>query len=73
MQKKTEIEDDLRPEYDFSTLPIVARGAKRQSPQRLMVQLEPDVAEAFPDSSSVNAGLRLLMQIRQGSSSPQSE
>ncbi len=63
--KKTsdqEPEDDLRPEYDFRSLRVVARGPDREVPEGVTVQLEPDVAEAFPDSDTVNDALRLLMQ-----------
>lgn len=63
--KKTsdqEPEDDLRPEYDFSSLRVVARGPGRKGPKGITVQLAPDVAEAFPDSDSVNDALRLLIQ-----------
>ena len=53
---------DLRPEYDFHSLEVVARGPGRQRPATT-VELEPDVAEAFPDSKSVNQALRLLLKL----------
>jgi hypothetical protein len=58
------MDDDLRPEYDFTQLPVVARGQgrKRSHPT---VQLDPDVAAIFPDSGAVNEGLRLLMRLIQ--------
>lgn len=65
MKKRFEedLEDDLRPEYDFTQMPIVARGPGRTAPARTVVRLAPDVAEAFPDEESVNEALRLLMKI----------
>ena len=56
-------EDELRPEYDFSKLRVVARGPGRKAPPSgVTVQLAPDVAEAFPDAESVNEALRVLIQ-----------
>jgi hypothetical protein len=55
MKKKSEQPDDeLRPEYDFRSLRVVARGPGRKKPEDITIQLAPDVAEAFPDSGSVN-------------------
>ncbi len=71
MSQTFEIDDDLRPEYDFTQLPVVARGQGRKR-ATLTVQLEPDVAAIFPDSSAVNEGLRLLMRLIQKSPSEQS-
>jgi hypothetical protein len=62
MKKKPDLEDDLRPEYDFHTLRIVARGPGRKNPQE-GISLAPDVAEVFPDSESVNEALRFLMRM----------
>jgi len=63
MSQTFEMDDDLRPEYDFTQLPIVAcgQGRKRSTP----IQLAPDVAAIFPDSRAVNEGLRLLMRLIQ--------
>lgn len=60
---KTEEEDDLRPEYDFHALRIIARGPGRKRPGEVTVSLAPDVAEVFPDADSVNEALRFLMRI----------
>ena len=54
--------DELRPEYDFS------RGVRGKHHAAYkagtnVVLLDPDVARAFPDSSSVNTALRLLLEI----------
>lgn len=68
--KKTfnhENEDDLRDEYDFSRLEVVARGPGRKQPNSLTVQLAPDVAEMFPDSAAVNEALRFLIRIAKNS------
>jgi hypothetical protein len=68
--------DDLRPEYDISTLRGGVRGKyyKQATTGTNLVLLEPDVAQAFPDSSSVNRALRLLQEvarkISKGKSSP---
>jgi hypothetical protein len=54
--------DELRPEYDFSKS---ARG-KHHAAYKAgtnVVLLDADVAEAFPDSTSVNRALRLLLDI----------
>jgi len=65
MKKKynSEMDDDLRPEYDFSTMRIVARGPKRKVPKAKVIHLDPDVARAFPDDATVNETLRLLMRV----------
>jgi hypothetical protein len=64
MNQTSEMDDDLRPEYDFTKLQVVARGQGRRRPT-LTVQLDQDVAELFPDSGAVNEGLRLLMRLIQ--------
>jgi hypothetical protein len=71
MNQTFEMDDDLRPEYDFTQLPVVARGQGRKR-STLTVQLDRDVAEVFPDSGAVNEGLRLLMRLIQKSPSPAS-
>ena len=38
-------------------------GPERKHFGEFVVQLEPDVAEAFPDASSVNEALRFLMRL----------
>ena len=68
MNQNSEIDDDLRPEYDFTQMTVVARGRGRKKPA-LTVELDPDVAKLFPDSSAVNEGLRLLMRLLQQNSS----
>jgi hypothetical protein len=60
--KKDELEDDLRPEYDFSTLRVrkLGPGRKRFGD---VVKLEPDVAGAFPNAEAVNEALRFLIRV----------
>ena len=64
-QSNNEMEDDLRPEYDFSQMKNRVRGkyAERYKKGTNLVLLAPDVAEAFPDSESVNEALRLLLKV----------
>lgn len=59
---KTSNSEDMRPEYDFSD---GVRGKHYRAYQKgtNVVLLEPDVAEVFKDSKSVNHALRMLMAI----------
>lgn len=58
----SEIEDELRPEYDLRSLRV-----RRVGPGRLgfagFIQLAPDVAEVFPTAESVNEALRFLIRV----------
>lgn len=57
---RTESEDDMRPEYDFSK---ATRNPYCQRFQDLnLVSLDSDVAASFPDSNAVNDALRLLIK-----------
>lgn len=56
----SEPDDDLRPEYDFHSLQVVARGPGRR---HKTIELAPDLADAFPDSAAVNEALRLLLKL----------
>ncbi|MGB3207950.1 MAG: hypothetical protein WBB28_23445 [Crinalium sp.] len=62
-----ELEDELRPEYDFSKMAGGIRGkyVERYRAGTNLVLLDPDVAKAFPTDISVNEALRLLIQIAQ--------
>jgi hypothetical protein len=62
--------DYLRPEYDLTQLKGRVRGKyhKQAAAGTNLVLLEPDVAQAFPDSSSVNRALRLLQEVATKSS-----
>ena len=68
MPKKSSrrMDDELRPEYDFRALRVVARGPGRKAPQDITVHLATDVAATFPDSDSVNEALRFLIRIAKG-------
>lgn len=67
MKKKSELVDELRAEYDFSQLTVVARGPGRSKPSEVTVTLAPDVAKSFPTSESVNKALRLLVRVARDS------
>ena len=62
--KKT-ARDELRPEYDFASMPGGVRGkyAERYRQGVNIVKLEDDVAAVFPDAKSVNDALRSLIRI----------
>jgi hypothetical protein len=51
--------DEMLPEYDFSG-GVRGKYAKQFARDAVMVVLEPDVAELFPDPRSVNKALRAL-------------
>jgi hypothetical protein len=55
-------EDDLRPEYDFSG---GVRGKHHEAHRKgtNVVFLDPDIAQVFRDSESVNGALRLLLEL----------
>ena len=52
----------MRKEYDFSRA-VVGKYARRYAAGTNMVLLDPDVADLFPDSKSVNEALRSLVRI----------
>jgi hypothetical protein len=60
--------DELRPEYDLAALRGRVQGKyyARATAGTTLVLLEPDVAEAFPDGSSVNKALRSYLRLEQG-------
>ena len=61
MSKTTE-DNEMRSEYDFST---GVRGKHYRAYQKgtNVVLLEPEIAEVFKDSESVNHALRMLMEL----------
>ena len=71
----SEMEDDLRPEYDLSQLKNRVKGkyVERYKKGTNLVLLAPDVAQAFPDSESVNEALRLLMKVAKTSQPAQQD
>ncbi|SRR5260221_2006063 len=58
--KKTNVNGDLRREYDFVAMKGGVRGKylKRLRERSNIVVLEPEVAEAFPNEAAVNQALR---------------
>lgn len=64
---ENEMEDELRPEYDFAQMKGGVRGkyVERYRSGTNLVLLDPDVAQAFPNDAAVNEALRLLMQVAQ--------
>jgi hypothetical protein len=59
---KADKEDELRPEYDLKNLKLRKLGPGRKS-FGIVVRLEPDVMEVFPDADSVNKALRSLIRV----------
>jgi hypothetical protein len=57
--------DELRPEYKLAELKNPVRGKyyARAMAGTNVVVLDPDVAEAFPDTKSVNDALRVLVNV----------
>jgi hypothetical protein len=60
---KSEMEDDLRTEYDLKSLRVRRLGSGRRSFGETTVRLEPDVAAMFPDADAVNEALRFLIRV----------
>ena len=58
----SELDDDLRPEYNLKSLQVRKVGPKRMGFGEY-VRIAPDVAEVFPTSESVNEALRFLIRI----------
>ena len=59
---ETDINDELRPEYDLRSLRVRRLGRGRKSFGEV-IRLEPDVAEVFPDAEAVNEALRFLIRV----------
>ena len=60
---QSEMEDDLRAEYDLKSLRVRKLGSGRRSFGETTVRLEPDVAAIFPDADAVNEALRFLIRV----------
>lgn len=54
--------DDMRPEYDFSA-GVRGKHYDAYNTGTNVVFLEPDIAQVFKDSASVNQALRLLLRL----------
>ena len=63
----TEVDDDLRPEYDLSKLKGGVRGKyyRQAIAGTNLVLIEPDLAKLFPDSAAVNRALRVVADAAQ--------
>ncbi len=59
---KTQHEPEMLDEYDFSK-GVRGKYAQRYAAGSNVVVLAPDVADVFPDSTSVNEALRALIKI----------
>jgi len=65
-KSKTEMNDELRPEYNLRKLlkgGVRGKYAERYRAGTNLVLLDPDVAKAFPNEETVNEALRLVMQV----------
>ena len=64
MVDKTELNDELRPEYDETLLKNGTRGkyTKEYEAGTNIVRLDPDVAAAFPTEEAVNEALRSVLK-----------
>jgi hypothetical protein len=72
---ENELDDDLRPVYDFANMTGGVRGKyvdslpetqrERYRSGTNVVLLEPDIAAAFPTAESVNDALRMLLNVAQ--------
>ena len=56
--------DELREEYDFSK-GVRGKYAERFKAGTVLVSLDPDIAEAFPNAEAVNDALRKILQTDQ--------
>jgi len=63
--QNTEENDDMREEYDFSSMKGGVRGkyAGAFEHTAVTVLLDSDIAEVFPDSQAVNEALRTLVRV----------
>ena len=64
--------DELRPEYDLSKLKGGVRGKyyRQALAGTNLVLIEPELAEVFPDTESVNRALRLLANAAEAAAAP---
>ena len=61
-EPESTVNDEMRPEYDFSG-GIRGKYYEAYMQSSNVVVLDPDVAEIFRDSASVNEALRLIAKI----------
>lgn len=60
---------DITPEM-LESATVKSGISSNASNKSIIVQIEPDVADLFPNSAAVNEGLRLLMRLIHKTSSP---
>lgn len=68
MKNKTEINNELRPEYDMKSLlkgGVRGKYTARYRAGTNLVLLEPEVAKAFPNERAVNEALKLVIKLKQ--------
>ena len=65
MKNDSEMQDEMRQEYDLKSLQVRRLGSGRKSFGETTVRLEPDVAAMFPNSDAVNEALRFLIRVMQ--------
>lgn len=68
MKKQTELNDELRPEYEIKSLlkgGVRGKYAARYRAGTNLVLLEPEVAKAFPNEKAVNEALKLVIKLKQ--------
>ncbi len=68
MKNQSELDDELRPEYDLTPLlkeAVRGKYAAQYKEGTNLVLLAPDVAEAFPTPDAVNDALRLVLRLSQ--------
>jgi hypothetical protein len=65
MKRSVKAHDELRPEYDFASMPGGVKGkyAARYREGVNIVKLDDDVFSAFSDAKAVNDALRSLIRI----------
>ena len=65
MKKTAKVPDELRPEYDFASMPGGVRGkyAVRYQQGANIVKLDDDVSAIFHDAKAVNDALRSLIRL----------
>jgi hypothetical protein len=65
-KSQSELDDELRSEYDLRDLlkgAVRGKYVERYRAGTNLVLLDPDVAKAFPSEQAVNAALRLVLQL----------
>jgi len=61
-QRNPANDEDMRPEYDFSA-GVCGKHHEQYKAGTNVVFLDPDVAQVFKDSESVNRALRMLVEL----------